>query len=140
MQEIVDATVAAIPTLPFKQDAFASVNPEVVELVLRDVPLNATEIEVWRAVKAWADEFFDLLSDPDFSPSCSPREEDAEPVVPEALKGILKSIDLACINWQEVCQVWRHQAELHLALRPRCSKKTAQQNVPRCRQCWASSC
>ena len=110
MQEIVDATIEVIPTLHFTRDAFQEVGPEVVELVLRDVPLRASEIEVWRAVKAWADEFFDDLSDPDFSPSCSPREEEPVPVVPEALRTILQFIDLDCIRWQEVVDVRSHSA------------------------------
>jgi hypothetical protein len=161
VQEVVDSTVEVIPTLAFSRDVFADVGPEVVELVLRAVPLRTSEIEVrpqfyalqnpqeprppgvclsrrlrtsapllhlrqhvrardrhrvcmhatwravaqvWRAVKAWADEFFDDLSDPDLSPSCSPKEEDAAPVVPEALKSILQYIDLDCIMWKEVAE------------------------------------
>ena len=46
MQEIVDCTIEVIPQLKFTRDAFQDVGPEVVELVLRDVPLCASEIEV----------------------------------------------------------------------------------------------
>ena len=108
VQEMVDATVDAMSALPFTADCFQDVGPEVLELVLRDVPLATTEIEVWRAVKAWSDAFFDLF-DPDFSPSCSPTAEDAdaEPVVPDALKSILRHIDLDCISWPEVVAVRR---------------------------------
>jgi hypothetical protein len=106
MQEIVDETIKVIPTLSFTHDAFSDVGPEVVELVLRDVSLKAAEIEVWRAVKEWADGFFDDLSDPDFSPTCSPTQaEESGPVVPEALKMILQFIDLDCISWKEVVDV-----------------------------------
>ena len=103
-----DATIAAIPRLPFAHDAFSDVGPEVVELVLRDVPLQATEINVWRAVKAWSDGFFDIMSDDDLdgSPTASPPGEAARgPIVPEALKTILQFVDLDCINWQEVNEV-----------------------------------
>jgi hypothetical protein len=104
VQEVVDATISAIPTLPFTLDAFSDIGPEVVEHVLRDVPLLATEIEVWRAVKKWADEFFDL-GDPAFSSPRSAEADDSPPVVPEALKVILQFIDLDCISWKEVQEV-----------------------------------
>lgn len=108
VQEIMDTTRAAIPNLAFATDAFQDVGPEVVELILRDVPLQATEIVVWRAVKAWSDTFFDNLSDDglDMSPTASSPPEDKEsgPVVPEALKHILQFVDLDCINWKEVTE------------------------------------
>jgi hypothetical protein len=98
-------TIAVIPSLTFTRDAFQEAGPEVVELVLRDVPLQAVEVEVWRAVKEWADGFFDDLSDPDLSPTCTSLAEDAHPVVPEALKTILQFIDLECISWKDVVEV-----------------------------------
>jgi hypothetical protein len=107
LQEVVDATIKVIPMLPFTPDAFADVNPEVVELVLRDVPLQATELEVWRAVKQWCDDFFDL-HDPAFGSPRSSETDDAPQVVPEGLKPILQFIDLDCISWKEVQEVCTH--------------------------------
>lgn len=66
MQILIDAMKHTIPGLKFTVDAFCRglVDPDTVELILRDVPLPADEVDVCRALAKWAEAYF---GDPDAS-------------------------------------------------------------------------
>lgn len=93
-----------IPTLPFAADCFnvADLNTEVVELVLRDVALDATELDVCRAVHTWAQEFFGMDSEDDPDDGTS---SEALLLLPPDDQRILKHIDLRCVNANELREV-----------------------------------
>lgn len=66
MQVLIDAMKNTLPGLSFTPDAFSRglVDPDTVELILRDVPLPADEVDVCRALSKWAEAYF---GDPDTS-------------------------------------------------------------------------
>lgn len=66
VQVLIDAMKHTLPGLSFTDDAFSRglVDPDTVELILRDVPLPADEVYVCRAVASWAEAYF---GDPDTS-------------------------------------------------------------------------
>eukprot|EP00892_Ulva_mutabilis_P001440 jgi/Ulvmu1/11297/UM074_0012.1 len=103
IQEIVDAMREVIPTLPFARDCFnvAHLNSAVVELVLRDVPLAASELDVCRAVYAWAQEFFGMDSD-DEDESGDDTSNEALLLLPSDDQRILQHIDLRYVNASEL--------------------------------------
>jgi hypothetical protein len=63
---LIDAMKNALPRLTFDIDAFSRglVDPDTVELILRDVALPADEVDVCRALSKWADAYY---GDPDTS-------------------------------------------------------------------------
>lgn len=111
VQEILVAMRDVIPKLPFRTDCFRvrDLNAEVVELVLRHVPLQATELDVCRAVHAWAQDFFGV--DTDDSESDEDRRDD-DPSASSAslilgaddLK-ITDCIDLTFVNAMDIREV-----------------------------------
>lgn len=107
MQDIVDAMREAIPKLEFTVDCFnvADLNTEVVELVLRDIPLNATELDACRAVHAWAQEFFGIDSDEDTDTLPEDQASDDLLILPPEDRRILKHIDLGCVCAAEIREV-----------------------------------
>jgi hypothetical protein len=112
VQEIVVAMRDAIPNLQFRLDCFKvrDLNTEVVELVLRHIPLQATELDVCRAVHAWAQDFFGV--DTDDSDSEEATEEGEQSTASLILGAddlrITECIDLTFVNAmdiREVCSV-----------------------------------
>lgn len=93
-----------IPTLPFTVDCFrvTDLNTDVVELVLRDVPLAASELDVCRAVHSWAQEFFGMDSDDDPDDGTS---SDNLFLLPQDDQRILQYIDLRCVNPNDIREV-----------------------------------
>lgn len=59
LQKLIDGMRSLIPSLTFTIDAFSRglVDPDTVELVLRDVPLPADEVDVCRALSKWAEAY-----------------------------------------------------------------------------------
>eukprot|EP00892_Ulva_mutabilis_P005304 jgi/Ulvmu1/3145/UM015_0185.1 len=107
IQEIVDAMRDVIPKLEFTVDCFnvADLNTEVVELVLRDIPLNAIELDVCRCVHAWAQEFFGIDSDEDTDELPEDQASDDLLILPPEDRRILKHIDLSCVSASEIREV-----------------------------------
>lgn len=65
MQVLIDSMKTSLPGLTFTVDAFSSrggVDPYTVELIVRDVPLPADEVQVCHALSKWAEAYF---GDPD---------------------------------------------------------------------------
>lgn len=99
-----------MPDLPFKQDCFKvrDLNTEVVELVLGHIPLQASELDVCRAVHAWAQDFFGV--DSDDSDSDDARGEDQAAPSASLILGaddlkITDCIDLTFVNAMEIREV-----------------------------------
>jgi hypothetical protein len=111
LQEIVQAMREVIPTLEFTVDCFKvkDLNTEVIELVLRHIPLQATELDVCHAVHAWAKDFFGVDSDDydsDFdAPEDDPNyESEGLILAPEDLK-ITECVDLALVKASDIKEV-----------------------------------
>lgn len=115
LQEIVDAMRDAIPKLDFTVDCFnvADLNTEVVELVLRDIPLSAIELDVCRSVHAWAQEFFGIDSDEDTDDLPEDQASDDLLILPPEDRRILKHIDLGCVSAAEIREV-PHATSCHM--------------------------
>ena len=107
LQEIVDAMRDVIPRLEFTVDCFnvADLNTEVVELVLRDIPLTAIELDVCRSVHAWAQEFFGIDSDEDTDTLPEDQASDDLLILPPEDRRILQHIDLGCVSAAEIREV-----------------------------------
>lgn len=98
MPEIVEGMKKVVPRLTWDVDCFKKcrhVNIEVMNMVLREVPLPATELDVCRAVEQWALSYYG--DDLDDSSPDLPEEE--EPIIPnDDDRAILDHIDLSCIK------------------------------------------
>ena len=115
VQEVVDAMREVIPSLPFTLDCFnvTDLNTDVVELVLRDVPLAASELDVCVAVCAWAQEFFGVDSDDDSGGDDDGASSEQLLLLPRDDQRILQYIDLRCINAGELREVRFHPDARH---------------------------
>lgn len=82
--------------MSFSADAFSRglVDPYTVELVLRDVPLPADEVDVCRALSMWAEAYF---GDPDTS-------GDITGYIPLS-DNIMKHIDLLFVSRNDLIEV-----------------------------------
>lgn len=111
VQEIVDAMREVIPKLPFRLDCFKvrDLNTEVVELVLRHIPLQATELDVCRAVHAWAHDFFGVDTVDSDSDSAAGEDDQAASSASLMLGAddlkIIDCIDLTFVNAREIREV-----------------------------------
>ena len=100
-----------IPDLPFTLDCFKvrDLNTEVVELVLSHIPLQASELDVCRAVHAWAQDFFGVDTDDsesdDGARDDDPTTESASLILGTDDLKIVDCIDLSFVNAREIREV-----------------------------------
>lgn len=99
IQILIDAMKHTIPGLKFTVDAFCRglVDPDTVELILRDVPLPADEVDVCRALAKWAEAYF---GDPDAS-----GEDEGFIQVSD---NVMKHIDLMFVHRNDLRTVLPH--------------------------------
>ena len=96
MQVLIDSMRNTLPGLTFTPDTFSRglVDPYTVELVLRDVPVPANEVDVCRALSKWAEAYF---GDPDGS-------GDLAGFIPVS-DSIMKHIDLLFVSRNDLIEV-----------------------------------
>ena len=101
MQSVIQHLQACMRRLPFSPDALSSLDHvplsvNLLEFVLRDVPLCAREIEVCRALNAWAAAQEDYSSDED---------EGSEEKLLGVESRLLDHIDLTALSPDDLCKV-----------------------------------
>jgi hypothetical protein len=96
VQVLIDCMKNSLPSLRFTTDAFSRglVDPDTVELILRDVPLPADEVDVCRALSKWAGAYF---GDPDSSGELAGYIQIGD--------SIMKHIDLLYVSRQDLIEV-----------------------------------